>query len=64
MAVPKQRQSHSRTNKRRSTHKVGVPHLSPCPNCAEPRRTHRVCPNCGHYRGREVVAPTPTELEE
>ncbi|MBN1529880.1 MAG: 50S ribosomal protein L32 [Thermoleophilaceae bacterium] len=55
MAVPKQRQSHSRTNKRRSQHKIEAPHLLHCPRCHEPRRPHRVCPNCGTYAGREVV---------
>jgi large subunit ribosomal protein L32 len=45
MAVPKQRQSHSRTHKRRSQHKAGQPGRLP----------HRVCPNCGTYAGREVV---------
>jgi large subunit ribosomal protein L32 len=56
MAVPKQKQSHSRTTKRRSTHKVAPVALNECPHCRSPRRPHRVCPNCGYYRGREVVA--------
>jgi large subunit ribosomal protein L32 len=55
MAVPKQRQSHARTHKRRSQHKVAMPTLARCPRCHEPRRPHRVCPNCGTYAGREVV---------
>jgi large subunit ribosomal protein L32 len=55
MAVPKQRQSHSRSNKRRSQHKMAATTLSRCPRCHEPRRPHRVCPNCGTYAGREVV---------
>jgi large subunit ribosomal protein L32 len=55
MAVPKQRQSHSRTNKRRSTHKITPPGLSECPQCHSPRLPHRVCPECGFYAGREVV---------
>jgi large subunit ribosomal protein L32 len=55
MAVPKQRQSHSRTQKRRSQHKIDAPGLRFCPRCHAPRRPHRVCPNCGTYAGREVV---------
>ena len=27
-----------------------------CPQCHQPRRPHRVCPHCGFYGGREVVA--------
>ena len=55
MAVPKQKQSHSRTTKRRSQHKISAPSLNTCPQCRQPRRPHRVCPHCGSYGGREVV---------
>ena len=55
MAVPKQKQSHARTNKRRSTHKISAPSVNACPQCRQPRRPHRVCPHCGFYAGREVV---------
>ncbi|MFL5868669.1 MAG: 50S ribosomal protein L32 [Thermoleophilaceae bacterium] len=64
MAVPKQRQSHSRTNKRRSQHKVGAPALEECPRCHAPKRPHRVCANCGTYAGREVVVQQPEADEE
>ncbi|HZN87525.1 MAG TPA: 50S ribosomal protein L32 [Myxococcota bacterium] len=55
MAVPKQRQSHSRTSKRRAQHKIETPGLRFCPRCHAPRLPHRVCPSCGTYGGREVV---------
>ena len=58
MAVPKQRQSHSRTNKRRSQHKITPPSLTSCPRCGSPKLPHRVCGECGTYAGREVVAQT------
>lgn len=61
MAVPKQRQSHARTNKRRSQHRITPPRLSECPQCHSPRRSHRVCAVCGHYAGREVIAPPAPE---
>ena len=64
MAVPKQKQSHARTNKRRSQHKIKPPRLQSCPQCHSPVLPHRVCPTCGHYRGREVVAPTGPDLGE
>jgi large subunit ribosomal protein L32 len=57
MAVPKQKQSHSRTNKRRSQHKLTAPTYNACPTCHEPRRPHRVCANCGSYGGKVVVEP-------
>lgn len=55
MAVPKQKQSHSRTTKRRSTHKVSPAATNACPQCHSPRLPHRVCPVCGSYKGREVI---------
>ena len=64
MAVPKQRQSRSRTNKRRSQHKVSAPGIARCPRCGSPRLPHRVCPDCGTYAGREVVVRETAEAEE
>jgi large subunit ribosomal protein L32 len=64
MAVPKQRQSHSRTHKRRSQHKVGTPPLQECPRCHAPQRPHRVCPECGTYAGRQVIVERPESDEE
>lgn len=59
MAVPKQKQSHARTNKRRSQHRITPPAARSCPQCGEPRLPHRVCGHCGQYAGREVIAPEP-----
>ena len=64
MAVPKQKQSHARTHKRRSQHTLAAPAIAACPNCHAPRRPHRVCPSCGHYHGREVIAPAPDDTSE
>lgn len=55
MAVPKGKTSRSRRDQRRSHHALAAPPRSPCPQCGEPRLPHRVCANCGTYRGREVV---------
>jgi large subunit ribosomal protein L32 len=55
MAVPKQKQSHSRTSKRRAQHKIAAPTYNACPTCHSPRLPHRVCPTCGTYAGREVI---------
>jgi large subunit ribosomal protein L32 len=63
MAVPKQRQSHARTSKRRSQHKIEAPGLRRCPRCHEPRLPHRVCPKCGTYAGREVVVQQAAEVD-
>lgn len=63
MAVPKQKQSHARTNKRRSQRKAATPTINECPTCHSPRRPHHVCPVCGSYAGREVVSPRAHDHE-
>jgi len=63
MQAPKQKQSHSRTAKRRSQHKIVAPTLNACPRCHIPRRPHRVCQVCGTYAGREVLAPADHDHE-
>jgi large subunit ribosomal protein L32 len=36
-----------------------------CGNCGELKRPHHVCPSCGHYGEREVVAKTAAvDLDE
>ena len=60
MAVPKKKQSHSRTAKRRAQHQIDAPAINACPQCHSPRRPHRVCPVCGTYAGREVVSAGAT----
>ena len=61
MAVPKRRTSHSRQGMRRSHHHKKPVQIQYCSRCEQPVLPHRVCPNCGFYQGREVVAPTPEE---
>ena len=56
MAVPKRKQSHSRTNLRRSTNsKLTAPTMAKCKQCGEYNLTHRVCSECGYYNGKEIV---------
>jgi large subunit ribosomal protein L32 len=57
MAVPKRRTSHARQGKRRSHQHLTPVAIQYCSQCNEPVLPHRVCPNCGYYQGREVVAP-------
>ena len=55
MAVPKRRQSNSRTRKRRSHHAIKPKQLAHCPKCSVAVPHHVVCPNCGYYMGRVMV---------
>ncbi len=62
MAVPKRRQSKSRSAIRRAQVMKRVPpNGSACPNCAAPKLSHLVCPSCGFYKGRLVIAPKDEE---
>lgn len=56
MAVPKGKQSKSRTNKRFANYKATAPTLVECPHCHQLMQAHRVCGNCGYYDKTEVVA--------
>ena len=56
MAVPKAKQSKSRTNKRFANYKATAATLVECPHCHEFTESHKVCKNCGFYNGTEVVA--------
>lgn len=41
---------------RRANHdKVTPPNLGVCPNCSAAVLPHRVCPSCGHYKGRQII---------
>ena len=61
MAVPKKKTSRARRNQRRAHHALARPGLATCPNCGEPHVPHRVCPECGYYKGRTVVAVETAE---
>lgn len=64
MAVPKRRTSSSRRDKRRAQHdKVTPPNLIPCSHCSAPMVSHRVCPECGFYKGRAVLRQETPESE-
>ncbi|EMG29044.1 50S ribosomal protein L32 [Listeria fleischmannii 1991] len=55
MAVPFRRTSKTKKRKRRTHFKLQVPGMNECSNCGEMKLSHRVCPECGHYDGKEVV---------
>jgi large subunit ribosomal protein L32 len=55
MPNPKRRHSKARRDKRRAHDFLTAASLSECPNCHEAKMPHRVCPHCGHYKGKEVI---------
>ncbi len=56
MPTPKKKTTRSRRDMRRSHDAVTAPTVMNCPNCESLKLPHRVCPSCGYYDGREIVA--------
>ncbi len=61
MAHPKSKISKTRRDKRRTHYKAVEPSLTTCSNCGTVRLMHRVCPECGFYRGKMAVEKTSAE---
>lgn len=61
MAVQQVKLSQSRRRSRRANWKLEVPNLVECPQCHELKMPHRVCPSCGSYKGKQVVAKPAEE---
>lgn len=55
MAEPKKRLTSSRSGKRRSHLKLTTPILMTCPKCKSSNLSHRVCSNCGYYKGVDLL---------
>lgn len=55
MAVPKQRHTKSKRNRRRMHLFIKPTALSVCIKCKKAVLPHTVCLNCGSYKGKEIV---------
>ncbi len=58
MAHPKHKISKQRRDKRRTHDKLETPTLAACSNCGAAVMYHRVCPECGYSRGRQIIQKT------
>ncbi len=56
MAVPQNKITRSKRNMRRAHDALVAANPAECPECGELKRPHHICPACGHYAEREVVA--------
>lgn len=56
MAEPKKRLTSSRSGNRQSHDALKPKSLSTCSNCKQSVMPHRVCQNCGFYRGEKVLS--------
>ena len=55
MGLPKRRHSNQRTRTRRAHDFLTATSLAACANCGAPKLSHRICPSCGYYRGKQVI---------
>jgi len=55
MPNPKRRHSAQRRDKRRSHDFITAPQLTTCSHCGTAILTHRICPECGYYRGKQAI---------
>lgn len=60
MPNPKHKHSKTRRDKRRTHDKAVAPTVAVCSNCGAPVRYHRVCGECGFYRGKLTIEKTTT----
>lgn len=56
MAVPRNRLSNARKNSKRAHHAKKPKNASLCKNCGTAKMPHVICPSCGFYSGRQVIA--------
>ena len=56
--LPKKQLAKARQRSRAAHYKIGQPARSTCSRCHNTKLPHRVCPTCGFYNGREVIAVT------
>ena len=64
MAVPRNRMSNARKNKRRAHHAKKPKSYSLCSNCNNPHLPHHMCGSCGFYAGRSVINSNEAENTE
>jgi len=55
MAVPQGKTSKRMKGFRRSHHALKAPKLIHCSNCGSQILPHRVCAQCGHFKGKAVL---------
>ncbi|MDA8113264.1 MAG: 50S ribosomal protein L32 [Acidithiobacillus sp.] len=55
MAVPQSKTSRSRRDMRRAHDFLVTVNRSVCAHCGAAKLPHHVCPECGFYKGREIV---------
>ena len=56
-ALPKKKVTRARRGRRLTSYKLKPLHPAVCQRCNTAKLPHAACPQCGYYRGRQVVTP-------
>jgi large subunit ribosomal protein L32 len=64
MGVPKSKRSRMRARRTRAHLTISLPNLERCPNCGGLKLPHRVCSECGYYRGEKFIKSAQEIREE
>lgn len=64
MANPRFKFTPSRRDMRRAHWKTEISSVSFCPNCKQPKISHRICPSCGFYNGEFVYLKVKKKKEK
>ncbi len=56
MAVPARKMSKTSSRMRRTHYKISEKTTTTCPKCGATIKPHRVCKECGFYKGKEVIS--------
>lgn len=63
MAVPFRKTSKTSKRTRRTHYKISANATTTCSNCGATIRPHRVCKECGSYKGKEVISKNEETTE-
>lgn len=64
MAVQQNRVTRSRRNMRRSHDALSGANPNECSSCGDLKRPHHVCPSCGTYNDRVVLAQDEIDIDD
>ena len=64
MAVPFRKISKTRGRMRRTHYKLEAANTVVCKNCGASIKPHRVCPECGFYKGSNVIEKETVKEEK
>jgi large subunit ribosomal protein L32 len=64
MAEPKKRLTRTRSGNRQSHDSISASQLVTCSNCKSKILPHRICQNCGYYKGNKVIKDKEEKKEE